>query len=151
MGIHLIIRNKNKGDFIMTTTTNTTNITTGIDCKAFNAYVTQTLKKFADKMPNGVFLDMHNKSQSKCDGLVMTATGDVCPTFHKSSRYWCLNPLYFPRKEDGMVHLSASSCAGVMKIGKLEESVNVYNQGYLNALERGIDQTRFMVIGWLEF
>ena len=129
-----------------TMTTNTTTITT---CpEVLESYVNYRLADFIEGMPEGRFVNNHNGKEDTASGLVLTAKGDVCPTFHKRSPYWSLNYLYI--EKGGEVHLSTSSVAGVMKANSsLKAAVDEYNS-FMSKDPTGID-SQFMIIGYYEF
>ena len=132
----------------------------GISVDAVSAYVEMSLQRFAERMPDGCFFDQ-NGDAYYCDGIVLTAIGDVCPVFHKTGDYWRLCPLTFETIDKyGCCYtnhynpyLSNKVYSAIMMGGgrSLEESVKAYNDGYIGLINHGINQTQFTIIGWHEF
>ena len=115
-------------------TTNNTTITRNItiDESATEIYVEKVLEKWVKLIgEEATIVNDHGGLRPivKIDGIVLLADGNVCPTFHNSSRCWSLNKLYKGR--DGKVHLSTLAVAGVMnRYRSLDESVCRYNYSY---------------------
>ena len=144
MGVNILYILFIKGEITMTTNTTITTIAT---CPgALENYVNYRFADFIKKC--GRFINNHNGKEDVADGLVLTAKGDVCPTFHKRSPYWSLNYLYI--EKGGEVHLSTSSVAGVMKANSsLKAAVDEYNSS-MSKDPTGIS-SQFMIIGYYEF
>jgi hypothetical protein len=85
------------------------------------------LEHFINVMPNGQFMNGHNQKIETCDGLVMLASGEVCPIFYNS--ICCLNPLSTERHDD-CACLSTFSVAGnvVPDATSITKTVERYNR-----------------------
>ena len=98
-----------------------------------SAWATKRLEHFINVMPNGQFMNGHNQKMENCDGIVMLASGEVCPIFHNS--ICCLNPLSTERHDD-YAYLSTFSVAGniIPDATSMTKTVEKYNR----------DQNRFL-------
>ena len=120
------------------------------DVSATDIYIENMLKKYAERMPEGKFFNLHDNSIDNCDGIVLLADGNVCPTFNGRSRYWSLNPLSIG---EDMVRLRTASCAGVMMSSDtLDHSILNYNNQIVEQLRKySIDQTSKLIVAYYEF
>lgn len=118
-----------------TTTMNTTNVT--INVNFLESLLPEEKQGIISAViDNGGYVaDNHRDGEMiKVDGLVILGSCEICPTFHKSSRYWSLNGLYM-NEIDEKVHLSTWSCGGTMKASSsFERSVQEYNESILDFL-----------------
>lgn len=88
------------------------------------AWSDRKIQSFIQLMPNGSFLNLHNSKVDRCDGIVMLATGDICPVWKSST--CTLNPLIHNGDE---VKLSTCATGGTI-IGRaisLAATVEKYN------------------------
>ena len=92
-----------------------------------STYATSTIEHYISIMPNGRFLNGHNQKIEECDGIVMLASGEVCPIFHNT--ICCLNPLKTERHED-CPYLSTWSVAGniIPDATSIHKTVGRYNR-----------------------
>lgn len=110
------------------------------------------LEHFIKVMPNGQFLNGHNQRIENCDGIVMLASGEVCPIFHNS--ICCLNPLSTERHDD-CAYLSTFSVAGTIipDATSITKTVEKYNRDQSQFIKNtGIEGFgRYSIIAYYSF
>ena len=131
----------------MTTTTSIMNTTMSINTNFLESLLPEDRQGIISTVIENdcMVADNHRDGEIiKVDGLVILGNGEICPIFHKSSRYWSLNSLYIS-ENDGKVHLSTWSVGGTMMAGELTKSVEQYNKSIWNFLESQ------KIVGYIEF
>ena len=101
-------------------------------------------------MPDGKFLNLHNGKEDTCDGIVLLASGHVCPIYRNS--VCSLNP--FNLSKNKTVVLSTFSVAGPItpNYTSIEKTVNEYNEQMLKIAEKGYSYpTDDMIIAYHSF
>ena len=134
------------------TTNNTITKNVVTDLSAADIYIEKVLEKWVKRINELGIVDDHNGRPTSIDGLVLLASGYVCPTFNNRSRYWSLNELYMGN--DGKVHISMASVAGTMKrYDCLDKSVYRYNEMYYAHKNEDIFDVfaGMLIIGYYEF
>ena len=89
-----------------------------------NAWATTKLSCYTTVMPDGKFLNHHNEKFDYCDGIIMLASGDICPVFQDSVT--CLNPMAM---HEDYVSLLTGTIAGTIipDNSSLNKTVENYN------------------------
>ena len=90
------------------------------------------LKRFAESMPGGEFIDDRNGEISKCKYIGITSGGKIFPIYKAGG----LNPLY--KDKDGKVYLSSLTYKGafIQHSEDIEESIRIHNQTRLKNIKR---------------
>ena len=108
------------------------------------------LNSFISIMPEGRFLNHHNEKFERCDGIVLLASGEVCPIFRDS--VGCLNQLI---RNDDYAALSTFSVAGdiIPDYNSLTKTVEKYNKDLSERVSRcGVQSLgRHMIIAYHSF
>lgn len=92
------------------------------------------LKRFAESMPGGEFINDRTGKIDKCKYIGITSSGKIFPMYKAGG----LNPLY--KDKDGKVHLSLLTYKGafIQHSEDIEESIRIHNQTLLKNINHFI-------------
>jgi hypothetical protein len=101
---------------------------------ALTSWHKNMIRKTGERMPGGTFRNSQNGKMEKCSGIVMFASGDICPIFRNT--VCSLLPLHY-NYQHSYVTMLTGPVAGTMdcRTNNISMAVNKYNEDLLTTID----------------